>query len=72
MKAIEFFANAQDGIIKVPREYWKDLGPELRVIILVEEAASGVEEKKAVKRQLKAMSVSTKGFAFDRDEANER
>ena len=25
MKAIEFIADAQDGTIKVPKKYWKDL-----------------------------------------------
>ena len=40
MKAIEFIADAQDGIIKVPRKYWKDLEQKLRVIILVDESVA--------------------------------
>lgn len=72
MKAIEFIADAQDGTIKIPKKYWKDLEQKLRVIILVEEQASESKQKKTGKRQLKAMSVKTKGIVFDRDEANER
>ncbi len=72
MKAIEFIADAQDGTIKIPKKYWKDLEQKLRVIILVEEQVSEPKQKKIGKRQLKAMSVKTKGLVFDRDEANER
>ena len=72
MKAIEFIADAQDGTIKVPKKYWKDLEQKLRVIILVDEQMPEAKPKKIGKRQLKAMSVKTKGLVFDRDEANER
>jgi len=72
MKAIEFIADAQDGTIKVPKKYWKDLEKKLRVIILVDEQISEAKPKKVGKRQLKAMSVKTEGLVFDRDEANER
>lgn len=70
MKAIEFVASAQDGIIKVPKEYWKDLEQNLRIIILVEEAVTVAKPQKVAKRQFKAMKVKTKGLVFDRDEAN--
>lgn len=72
MKAIEFIADAQNGTIKIPKKYWKDLEQKLRVIILVEEQIPEAKQKKIGKRQLKAMSVKTKGLVFDRDEANER
>jgi len=72
MKAIEFIADAQDGTIKVPKKYWKDLERNLRVIILVEEHAPETKQKRSGSRKLKAMSIKTKGLVFDRDEANER
>ena len=72
MKAIEFIADAQNGTIKIPKKYWKDLEQKLRVIILVEEQMPEAKQKKIVKRQLKALSIKTKGLVFDRDEANER
>ena len=65
MKAIEFIADAQDGTIKVPKKYWKDLEQTLRVIILVEEQVPESKQKKAGKRQLKAISVKTKGTTAD-------
>jgi len=68
MKAIEFIADAQDGTIKVPRKYWKDLKQTVRVIILVEEQAPESKQKKISKRQLKIISVKTKGLVFDRDD----
>jgi len=71
MKAIEFIANAQDGTIKIPKKYWKDLEHNLRVIILVEETDTETKQKKTGKQRLKAMSVKTKGLSFDRDEAND-
>ncbi len=67
MKAIEFIAEAPDRIIKIPKKYWKDLEQKLRVIILVEEQVPESKQKKAGKRQLKAMSVKTKGLVV-RDE----
>jgi hypothetical protein len=71
MKAIEFIADAQDGTIKVPKKYWKDLEKKLRVSYwLMSKYRS--KQKKIGKRKLKAMSVKTKGLVFDRDEANER
>lgn len=71
MKAIEFIANAENGTIKIPKKYWKDLEHELRVIILVKEITPD-EKLKKTSKQLKAISVKTKGLVFDRDEANER
>jgi hypothetical protein len=62
MKAIEFIAEAPDGIIKIPKKYWKKLEQTVRVIILVEDQAPESKQKKTGKRQLKAMSVKTKGL----------
>lgn len=71
MHAIEFVANAEDGMIKIPKEYQKQLGDKFRVIILHD--ASAVEAKDVrKKRTFDAVRVTTKDLKFDRDEANER
>lgn len=72
MKAIEFVATVHDGVIKIPKKYWKELEHELRIIILVAENVPEARQKKRVRRQLKAMSVHTKGLILDRDQAHER
>ena len=71
MKAIEFITKAKNGVIKIPKEYKEQLQDEFRVIILQELPA---EEKKisGKKRTLSAAKIKTKGFKFNRDEANAR
>ncbi len=34
MQAYEFNATAQNGIIRIPEEYARKIGPEMRVILL--------------------------------------
>lgn len=68
MQAIEFITDAEDGIIRIPKKYLKDLKKNIRVIILVEE-----KEKKAKsfpKKGLTILKIKTKGLSYDRDEAN--
>ena len=68
MKTCEFKASVIDGIIHIPDEY-KDVIPnKVTVIILPDEAA----EKSNQKYVFDAMSLDTRGFVFDREEANER
>jgi hypothetical protein len=71
MEAIEFVAKAEKGSIKIPKEYQEQLHDQFRVIILQETSAP---EKKAArkKRTLSAVKIKTKGFKFNRDEANAR
>lgn len=70
MQAIEFIAKIEKGSIKVPKEYQEQLQDQFRVIILQEAIAS----KKSIgkKRTLNAVKIKTKGFKFNRDEANAR
>ena len=71
MHAIEFVANEEDGMIKIPKEYRAQLGHEFRVIILQEDLS--VETKKTRKKRIfDAVRITTKDLKFDRDEANER
>jgi hypothetical protein len=71
MKAIEFTTKAKNGVIEIPKEYLEQLQDQFRVIILQEVPEVG---KKAVhkKRTLSAAKIKTKGFKFNRDEANAR
>jgi hypothetical protein len=71
MKAIEFITKAKNGVIEIPKEYQEQLQDQFRVIILQEVAPS---EKKSAskKRTLSDAKIKTKGFKFDRDEANAR
>ena len=71
MQAIEFIAKAEKGSIKIPKEYQEQLQDQFRVIILQE---APVPEKKVTrkKRTLRAAQIKTKGFKFNRDEANVR
>lgn len=67
MQAIEFVSKAHDGVVDLPSEYQGWNGKNVRVILL--EAGN-----EAVKRniQFKAVTISTRGYRFDRDAANER
>lgn len=68
MHAIEFIANAEDGMIKIPKEYQKQLSDKFRVIILQDAETKGPRKK----RTFDAVRITTKDLKFDRDEANER
>lgn len=70
MQAIEFIAKAQKGSIKVPKEYQEQLQDQFRVIILQD--AIVPKKSTSKKRTLNAVKIKTKGFKFNRDEANAR
>jgi hypothetical protein len=67
MQAVEFVSKAHDGVVDLPREYRGWNGKTVRVIL--QEAVSEVAKRKA---QFNAATISTRGFRFDRDAANER
>lgn len=67
MLAIEFETQAHDGIVQIPEHYlaWKN--KTVKVILL------DTETKKTLKPiQFNAIKLKTKGYRFNRDEANER
>ncbi len=70
MEAIEFIAKSEKGSIKIPKEYQAQLQDQFRVIILQE--ASTAQKHIHKKRTLSAAKLKTKGFKFNRDEANAR
>ncbi|OGS93939.1 MAG: hypothetical protein A3H31_10705 [Gallionellales bacterium RIFCSPLOWO2_02_FULL_57_47] len=67
MQAIEFVSKAHDGVVDLPREYQGWDGKEVRVILL--EATSEASKRKTL---FKAATISTRGYRFNRDAANER
>jgi len=73
LKAIEFSGNIEtNGTIKVPKKFLSNLkNGSLRVIILVEEKDK-LKKKVPFKERFKAVKLDTKGFKFDRNEANKR
>ncbi|HPZ09956.1 MAG TPA: hypothetical protein PL110_17830, partial [Candidatus Eremiobacteraeota bacterium] len=60
----------ENGVIKIPEKYQKDISGNLRVIILMEKP----EERKPCesKNPFNAIRIKTKDFRFNREEANER
>lgn len=67
MQAIEFVSKAHDGVVDLPREYQGWNGKEVRVILL--EATGEATKRKTL---FKAATISTRGYRFSRDAANER
>jgi hypothetical protein len=71
MRAIEFVAKAEKGTIKIPKEYQEELQDHFRVIIL-QEVPTPEKKLPHKRRTLTAAQIKTKGFTFNRDEANVR
>ncbi|MBS4095441.1 MAG: hypothetical protein KGZ83_01215 [Sulfuricella sp.] len=67
MQAIEFVSKAHDGVVDLPSEYQAWNGKQVRVILL--EAVNEVSKHQS---SFKAASISTRGYRFDREAANER
>jgi hypothetical protein len=67
MKAIEFRAKADKGVIEIPEEFRNKLDREVRVILLLEE-----EKEYPGRPRFTAVKIKTRGFKFNREEANER
>ena len=72
MYAVEFEAPIHNGIVKIPSEYselYERQNAKFCVLLQDEHLkASGKKNKK----KLDAISIDTREFKFDREEANER
>lgn len=75
MRAYEFYATPEDGIIRIPEQYKNKITTSVKVIVL-EEKTLYLNEKEANERcksdSLLSPTMTTKGWKFDRGEANER
>lgn len=68
MIVIEFEAQSHNGIVEIPQQYQAWRNKTVRVILL-----DPTEEKTSkTKLSFKAASLNTKGYHFDREQANER
>jgi hypothetical protein len=75
MQAYEFYATPENGTIKLPDTLKNRITSGVKVILLeyrLRNLAS--EETKTQKRtdSLSPISIDTRGWVFDKDEANER
>ena len=73
MYAVEFETTIKNGIVHIPKEY-KDLQvkQEVRFLIMYDSDDEYKTNTRKRKKEMSAISIDTRGFKFDRDEAHER
>ena len=69
MYAVEFDAAINNGVIELPSKYSKIKG-KLKVILMYDNKS--IDSDLDINNSFNAVKISTKGFVFNRDEANER
>ncbi len=71
MQAVEFETQIEEGIIKVPSQFLQKSSGSVKVILLYEEKnqEQSVAQNTSIFDQVR---LKTKGFRFNREEANER
>jgi len=68
MQAYEFNSVVgKEGTIHIPQQYLKNISSPVKVILLTNEKTTNSKNK-----HFSAITLETKGFKFNRDEANER
>ena len=75
MQAYEFYAKPKNGVILIPEQYKNQITDNVLVIILEKKPLqSGRDEANAKNKSdlLSPPSLKTKGWKFNREEANER
>jgi len=68
MNAIEFDAQICDGVLKVPNQYKAWLSKNVRVILLEPEEQTNTQQS----LKFSAITLQTKNYRFNREQANER
>ncbi|MCP5277300.1 MAG: hypothetical protein H6935_02945 [Thiobacillus sp.] len=68
MQAVEFKSTPHDNVVDLPPDLAPWNGRKVRVILLAEDDPG----KTAPAPTFKAISLNTRGFKFDREEANDR
>ena len=68
MDGVKFRSTYADGVIRVPDQFKNIMEHEVEVI--VQNVRNGGKKKRPLK--FEALSIDTRGFKFNRDEANER
>jgi len=75
LEAYEFYATPENGTIAIPEQYKKKITSEVKVILLeLTPFKFNSEEANARKRTdlLSPLSIDTRGWMFNKEEANER
>jgi len=75
MEAYEFYATPKNGTIMIPKQYRKKITSGVKVILLDQNPRkSGGRKAKPIKKSdmLLPPTLKTKGWKFDREEANAR
>ena len=67
---IQFESVVEGDVIRIPKRYVKDIPRTVSVTILFEE--NKMEPKMLTLDDFSEMKLDTRGFKFDREEANER
>ena len=75
MQAFEFYAKPQNGVIIIPDQYKNRISDDVFVIVMDKKYWSVNQKNIGVKNKadlLSPPSLKTKGWKFNREEANER
>jgi hypothetical protein len=70
MATIEFDAMEENGMIKIPQEYINNISGSFKVILIFNDEEKA--EDNNVSSKFNAVKIRTKGFKFNKEEANER
>jgi hypothetical protein len=69
MRTYEFSSAVEgNGIIRIPEQYLSGISSPVKVIVFTNDEIQGNCKKK----HFSAIKIKTKGFKFDRNDANER
>ena len=75
MQAYEFYAKPKDGVIPIPEQYINQITDNILVIVLEKELLAFNHEETNTRKKtdlLSPPSLKTKGWKFNREEANAR
>ncbi|MDR2516218.1 MAG: hypothetical protein LBC88_02420 [Spirochaetaceae bacterium] len=68
MQTYEFNSVVEDnGIIRIPEQYLRDISSPVKVIVFANDEIKSNSNRK----NFSAIKIKTKGFKFDRNDANE-
>jgi len=70
MQAIEFETDARGRIIEIPKEFEAFASKHLKVKISMDEHIDNAPKKST--QRVSALSIDTRSFKFDREDANAR
>jgi hypothetical protein len=72
MQAYEFYATPENGFIPIPEQYRSSIKKNVKVIVLEEKIAKPIVDTRRKSDFLLPPTMDTRGWKFNREEANER